>query len=136
MFGIPPFGGVRFLMHSLHFFTKTSETKKGGRVQSSAPPNEHKITVMGRKQKIRDAKKESGDLKVDKTSKQGYDRQNVAEVIKRMKAMAKDDENRFQKMGMEARGEEGKKLFLLICAVVVGGHVWFYFFLFHLFVLF
>ena len=59
---------------------------------------------MGQKQKIREAKKESGDLKIDKTSKQGYDRQNVAEVIKRMKAMAKEDENRFQKMGMEARG--------------------------------
>ena len=47
------------------------------------------------------AKKESGDLKVDKTSKAGYDRSNVAEVIKRLKQMAKEDTNRFDKMGLD-----------------------------------
>ena len=56
---------------------------------------------MGLKQKKALAKKESGDLKVDKTSKAGYDRSNVAEVIKRLKQMAKDDTNRFDKMGLD-----------------------------------
>ena len=50
---------------------------------------------MGLKQKKAVAKKESGDLKVDKTSKAGYDRSNVAEVIKRLKQMAKEDTNGF-----------------------------------------
>ena len=49
---------------------------------------------MGQKQKIREAKKASGDLKVDKTTRAGYDRNNVAEVIKRMKQMAKEDKKR------------------------------------------
>ena len=61
---------------------------------------------MGQKQKIREAKKASGDLKVDKTTKAGYDRQNVAEVIKRLKAMAKEDTNRFDKMGLEVRAHD------------------------------
>ena len=56
---------------------------------------------MGLKQKKAVAKKESGDLKVDKTSKAGYDRSNVAEVIKRLKQMAKEDTNRFDKMGLD-----------------------------------
>jgi hypothetical protein len=56
---------------------------------------------MGLKQKKALAKKESGDLKVDKTSKAGYDRSNVAEVIKRLKKMAKEDTNRFDKMGLD-----------------------------------
>ena len=53
---------------------------------------------MGLKQKKAVAKKESGDLKVDKTSKAGYDR-SVAEVIKRLKH-AKEETNRFDKMGL------------------------------------
>lgn len=55
---------------------------------------------MGQKQKIREAKKASGDLKVDKTTRAGYDRNNVAEVIKRMKQMAKEDTDRFDKMNL------------------------------------
>ena len=54
---------------------------------------------MGQKQKKALAKKESGDIKLDKTSKAGYDRNNIAQVIKRMKEIAKDDTNRFDKMG-------------------------------------
>ena len=54
---------------------------------------------MGQKQKKALAKKESGDIKLDKTSKAGYDRNNIAKVIKRMKEIAKDDTNRFDKMG-------------------------------------
>lgn len=55
---------------------------------------------MGQKQKIREAKKASGDLKVDKTTRAGYDRNNVAEVIKRLKQMAKEDTDRFDKMDL------------------------------------
>jgi hypothetical protein len=33
------------------------------------------------------------------------DKKSVAEVIKRMKDMAKEDENRFKKMGMAVRGK-------------------------------
>jgi hypothetical protein len=54
---------------------------------------------MGQKQKKALAKKEIGDVKLDKTSKAGYDRNNIAQVIKRMKEIAKDDTNRFDKMG-------------------------------------
>ena len=60
-----------------------------------------RLCAMGLKQKKALAKKESGDLKVDKTSKAGYDRSNVAEVIKRLKKMAKEDTNRFDKMGLD-----------------------------------
>ena len=55
---------------------------------------------MGQKQKIREAKKASGDLKVDKTTRAGYDRNNVAEVIKRLKQIAKEDTDRFDKMDL------------------------------------
>ena len=37
--------------------------------------------AMGQKQKKALAKKESGDIKLDKTSKAGYDRNNIAKVI-------------------------------------------------------
>mmetsp|Transcript_25331 Transcript_25331/g.63416 ORF Transcript_25331/g.63416 Transcript_25331/m.63416 type:complete len:184 (-) Transcript_25331:440-991(-) len=48
-------------------------------------------------------KEEPGDLGVETTTRErtGFDKQKVAEVIKRMKSMAKDDENRFVKMGMK-----------------------------------
>ena len=36
----------------------------------------------------------------------GYDRKNVAEVIKRLKAMAKEDTNRFDKTGLEVRAHD------------------------------
>ena len=68
-----------------------------GAPRASATPRH----AMGLKQKKAVAKKESGDLKVDKTSKAGYDRSNVAEVIKRLKQMAKEDTNRFDKMGLD-----------------------------------
>ena len=68
-----------------------------GALRASATPRH----AMGLKQKKAVAKKESGDLKVDKTSKAGYDRSNVAEVIKRLKQMAKEDTNRFDKMGLD-----------------------------------
>ena len=83
-----------------------TDRRRPDKVAKTPPPTLFAFTrsdrtaSMGQKQKIREAKKASGDLKVDKTTRAGYDRNNVAEVIKRMKQMAKEDTDRFDKMNL------------------------------------
>jgi len=81
---------------------------------------------MGQKQKLREEKKASAASGVDcatleKTSKAAYDRKNVAEVIARMKALAKEDTDRFAKMGLHEtieRLEQSQKVAATIDAAL------------------